>query len=727
MTPIKQSRSLVSFLVGLTLTGCLSSSTSSVLSSSSSSSIPPVAVDTPYEDLYQSGAANYVESVPVMGTQKASYGYLSNAQQGHNRWWYRQFDGTTYSDVPHTGTQFHNDHVTLAGLQLQGSATHDAVRTYQVPQGGTGTAFITGRVALDASSTTTAEVRIFHNSVQVYPASGSQSLAVGDTTGFYHEIQLNLQSGDEVNFHVKGTGVVNWNPTIQYDFIRETPLHYNPEGRFANNNPIDIGDVHPYYHDGKMFMYYLKTDGGYNTALATSTNMLSYQEANVTTHPVNPPNSNYYVLGITQEGDTFRTYYGASRDYIYGAKSSDLMVWEAGEGVDNMFNTTHLPTVEYAGGGRDPYVFFDPDVQRYRIIYLAYHNNKYWTGGTDFDAALSLKTSTDATTTFWQTEEKELLRFDNAGSSGRDEPEVPMMVKIGNRWYIFASIYGRTGHGVGAPSYWMGDANTPIDQVNWSSKPEMFLDGEDLCAAQLVQVGTRWYIYGWLPPFAGGGGWGGALNIAREVYADPDGTLKTRLDPYITNLLNGGSLYRFSQGNTTSVYGDWNVSTSGATFTGNGYNFSSLNMSQYGELKLPQTYRQTLVQFDVDLSSTTKTAGIKVMQEGGSEFATISLDPRNQRLVAAVRSQGGYLTRSTYAVSLPLNQTYQVKAIIVGAFVEFFVNDQYALSARLFNDDSRNYLSNYAISLFSDGYNTAFNNLQVNMLRTAETAFDEVQ
>jgi hypothetical protein len=439
---------------------------------------------------------------------------------------------------------------------------------------------------------------------------------------------------------------------------------------------------------------------------------------------VNPPGANYYVLGITEEDGGFRTYYGASKDYIYGAKSNDLLTWEAGEGVDNLFNPTHLPSITYPAGGRDPYVFFDTDIQKYRIVYLAYYSNKYWTGGDDFDAALALQTSTGNSTEKWNTEEHELLRFDNAGASGRDEPEVGQIMKIGNRWYIFASIYGRSVNGVGAPSYWMGDVDTLLDQTDWNSKQERFLDGDDLCAAQLVKVGTRYYIYGWIAPKATGGGWGGAINVAREVFAREDGTLGSRLDPYMTELLNGGSMYDFSVGNTTTISGSWTTGADQMTFTGNGTNQTAISMANYGEMMLPGSYRRTIVEANISMPTGARLAGFKLNQKEAPEFATVAIDKLNGRLLTSCKEQGGYLIRAKYNTSISDYSNLSIKMVVEGTFIEFYVNDTYALTARIFNDGVRGVLNDFTISLFADGAGTSFSDLSVNMLRTTETAYD---
>ena len=74
---------------------------------------------------------------------------------------------------------------------------------------------------------------------------------------------------------------------------------------------------------------------------------------------------------------------------------------------------------------------------------------------------------------------------------------------------------------------------------------EYSLDGGDLHAAQLCEVGGRYYMYGWIGSSPNANVWGGNLNLAREVYVKADGTLGTRCDEYLTKLLNKGRMQSF--------------------------------------------------------------------------------------------------------------------------------------------------------------------------------------
>ena len=148
-------------------------------------------------------------------------------------------------------------------------------------------------------------------------------------------------------------------------------------------------------------------------------------------------------------------------------------------------------------------------------------------------------------------------------------------------------------------------------------------------------------------------------------------------------------------------------------------------MSDYAEIRLPDTYRRTMIESKITIPSASKVAGFKFNQEGAPEYATIAIDRQNKRLIASSSGQAGYVTRATYRLPDTFNyENMSVKVITEGAFGELYVNDEYALTVRLFDDGFRAVLTNYAISLFANGQGASFSDLSVNMLRSVETAFD---
>ncbi len=323
---------------------------------------------------------------------------------------------------------------------------------------------------------------------------------------------------------------------------------------------------------------------------------------------------------------------------------------------------------------------------------------------------------------YWEDIQKELLRFDNAGASKRDELEVPQMMKIGDRWYIFGSIYGRSENGVGRTSYWKGEADTLIDDEDWNSKTEQFLTGDDLCAGQLVQVGNRYYIYGWIP-YLSHGSWGGTLNIAREVYQLPNGDLATRLDPYMTNLLNRGKIYSLGDGNETEISGDWNVTSNLATIESQGDEISVVNSKVFSKLELPGEYDRNLITLNLSIGEESNMAGIILDNLVGLGKYYIYIDKEEEKLFIKTVEAGGLMTKGEIELTGIDYEDMEIKIIAEGSIIEVFINNQYSLVSKIC-DFGVNELDNYTISLFGDGDNVKFSNLYVNKLSSRENIYD---
>ena len=93
-----------------------------------------------------------------------------------------------------------------------------------------------------------------------------------------------------------------WNPRISYtEPGTGTILHYKHPDHY-------IGDVHPYFENGKYYLYYLMP-GSYSPALSTSTDMLNW-DIEALTRPTPDPYQNYYVLKVLKDRSTYRSYYG---------------------------------------------------------------------------------------------------------------------------------------------------------------------------------------------------------------------------------------------------------------------------------------------------------------------------------------------------------------------------------------------------------------------------------
>lgn len=298
-------------------------------------------------------------------------------------------------------------------------------------------------------------------------------------------------------------------------------LHYKSEDWY-------VGDVHPYYYDNKLYLFYLKPNGitrcdacfedptkvvcG-NSVVAVTDNYCDYTETEL----------NVPVVNIVKVGETFITKVGEGSC----VESTDLLHWEK---TDKF--TLSLDRALFPAGSRDYALFYDDDLGGVRSTMLAYFTNEHWKEGRDLDCAVGIS-GVIPLEGEEQVPQKVLFPLNNKGKNlmKSPEPECNQMLKIGSRWYLLTSLARQTVHWVGPLSYWIGNENTPIDQDNFAHKKEYRLDGEDLSAAQVASFGDRFYKFGWIPMNYDGQEWGGHLNLPHEVYQLPNGELGCRLDP----------------------------------------------------------------------------------------------------------------------------------------------------------------------------------------------------
>lgn len=291
----------------------------------------------------------------------------------------------------------------------------------------------------------------------------------------------------------------------------EIRLHFKP-GDHA------LGDVHPFFHQGECFLYYLKP-GNYEAMLVRSRDSLRWTPQPLTHAPGRTDDwmSPYFVLGVFRDEDAglFRSFHGHAKGLMASQTSVDLLHWDCAP------KEFHVPAADYYERRRDPFVFWIPDQRRYGCVMTTWIKGRPKPEG----GGISLATSPDLK--LW-TDHGIVLDLRE-----RDEPECPQMFQLGARWYLLASIYHRKS--VGGPVYYTADR--PEGPWTFGGK----LDGKDLCAAQVARDDKgRLLLYGWIPltpATAERQHWGGHLALAREVHVLPDGSLATRLAPDIADTL----------------------------------------------------------------------------------------------------------------------------------------------------------------------------------------------
>lgn len=603
-----------------------------------------------YDGLYRTEQTDAYAVVQPGCTTKASFGYTQKTEQGYNGWYYLGGHSGKYARMTCTDGTWVLDDAEICGAVLRPGKKTAAVRQYLAQAEGEVTLYGNYKCA-DADSAGAA-VRIYQNDRELYRGN----LAAGDTVGHYYEITISLQKGDELYFQAQGDGAaVCWNPVVDYEGLYNTSLYHRTEmGKY-------YGDVFPYYDEKThtLYMGFLWSDDArndeYHNALEISQNMLTFTDI--------PEANNYDIWQHYKENGRLHFLYNPNHYYD---RSKYALV-------------------------RDNMVYFDEERQRFLMVAGCYY------------AFNSVLQTSDLV--IYESEDAMGFRWNPTGNvveSGysRNLPECPTLMKIGDRWYVFVSVAYKTAHQVGPLQYWTGDPGVDCMDVDWGSKEFSFLDGEDLCAARPVPVGDKVYLWGWIPntydtmPWAP---WAGYLNLPREVIQLENGSLGSRLDPGLSRLLNYGKIYTLGSGN----YG---VEQGSAEELENG-------IATMGETKvfLGAQYCRNYVTMTIDMKNSDMCG--YVMRQDGREFETWIVR-ENGKTYLKILSPGDpkHAVNSVIEIQDLHNGVFDVKLVCDGPFVEFFVNDEYALTAHTSMTDAP-----YGAYLYASG-NASFRNVAIHKL-----------
>lgn len=639
-----------------------------------------------YSRIYRHDAEKSAE-ITGKNVYKASYGYTRSRVQGYNGFYYKCEENGAVNEMSLSGGEWKSGSAWIKDGVMKSTQAVKAVRTFLVPL--SGNAKISGNPKLLSGKSATVAVYVGNEKIGEWQ--------VTDGTGIWHENTTFITEGQEIKFSVSGDAEVYWNPFVDFTGRGEGSLHHAADGFY--------GDVHPFYDEksGKLYMYYLSTGNQagdktetFGSLLTTSADFINYEDTNLTVDKVNPPEQElYFALGVYKDKNgVYRSSYGKG-NYAGASKSTDLLTWSNGaemyeDPADGLLKYKYRAYFDIGVySGRDPDIFYDKDSDKLYCVVMNYYTDRTDKG----EKGLALYTaSSDGV---YSTKAAKLLDF-----TGRGDPECPQLKKIGNRWYLFYSVYGTgTGGGVGRFNYRVGGEGESPENVDWNSLKEYSLDGGDLHAAQICEVGGRYYMYGWIGSVANANVWGGYLNIAREVYVREDGTLGTRCDEYLTNLLNKGRVSDFAE-NSTTLSG---MTADGGTFTATSDGALAQADGDYG---------RSILFAHVDLQS--------------ANHAAFKLTAGNVTYYAGIVNRGGKnylfvndsLNSSVREVEIESGKTsFDLKIIADGAFIEAFADDEYSVTAHTALS------GNYKIAL-SAGKGATFSGAEICRLADCGNIFD---
>lgn len=306
-------------------------------------------------------------------------------------------------------------------------------------------------------------------------------------------------------------------------------LHYRASG-------WHIGDVHPYFENGRLYLFYLVPNGILRcdacftdpSKVVTKRSAVSFTDDFIHWHEYLLPD---IILNIVKINNVYYSCVGSGERSFY--ESRDLVHWEPSS--EFRFD---IDEKLFTAGARDYACFWDDDTRSMRVSANAYFTNEHRGIEKGLDCCVLISQSINSSGDSPQRVLLDMRNMDRPLMKCK-EPECNQMIRISDRWYLVTSLARQTVHWVGPPSYWIGDRNRAIDDQDWQSKEEYRLDGEDLCAAQIAPCGNKNYIFGWIPLNYNGQEWGGDLNLPREVYPLEDGRLASGLDKAYAEAIRG--------------------------------------------------------------------------------------------------------------------------------------------------------------------------------------------
>lgn len=427
-------------------------------------------------------------------------------------------------------------------------------------------------------------------------------------------------------------------------------IHYKPDRDV-------FGDAHPFFHDGIWYLYYLNQN--FNVRLLTSKDLLNWEPVRLTHTPPgkgHPQYAPYYVLGVLWDAKdkVFRTWHGGGQNQMLSHMSTDLVNWDYAPAAFT------VPPQERYAVQRDPYVFWNEAEEKYWVIMTCRVKGR----PDGVNGAICFASSNDLQN--WQPR-GDLYYPGNIG-----DPEVPQMFRIGDKWYLLASIFSNGR--VGKASYWVSDQPTGP----WTTMLPDSLDSSDFSAVNLGFDGKRWLAFGWIPltdmESYGRYTWGGHMALPREVYQLEDGSLATRLEPSVGAAIRGKQLFPNRQGGIEAQAGAW-------TF---GDVIEYRDTSGYGRAALPGTFDRFDFDMDVRIADEANNtqAGV-VIAEPSAPQIEVALDRANSRLIVRRHSPEGMGTVFG-ALSIPWNSNeFHCRIIVEEDMIELFVNNRYSLTARV--------------------------------------------
>lgn len=435
-----------------------------------------------------------------------------------------------------------------------------------------------------------------------------------------------------------------------------------------------VGDVIPYYTAGEFQLYYLHNwrqnesrDNVLGWYSLTTRDFVSYNERG----PCHIEGGTGCVIQIGSLYHLFYCIFPPGKQLVCHAVSPDTLTWEtiAGDtfGPDN--------SIYALSDWRDPHVFWNEEASEYWMLLAGKVK-----GDSSRRGCVALCASPDLKT--W--EYRPPLYAPGIHASAH---ECPDLFKINDWWYLIYSAYTDRF----ATFYRMSKS----PQGPWLSPPEDTFDGRAFYAAKSCSDGQHRYIFGWNPtrtenlfgwnpPGYRGKDyntwdWGGNL-VVHEIFQRKDGTLAVRVPETVDEVFS----QRLPQSFTPKL-GCWEIQNDRLSVV----TPNSFACALGGELP-----SQCKLSLTVTFQEPTKVCGIMLRaSEDLARAYYIRLEPTRNRILfrsaTMYEEEGGKTFPYEVELERPLllvaGKPYQVKIFIDDTICEVYVDNQVAMSARIYD------------------------------------------
>ncbi len=447
---------------------------------------------------------------------------------------------------------------------------------------------------------------------------------------------------------------------------------------FFKPRPGVIGDTIPYYFDGRYHIFYLRAfrdDDSYDIGTGwehiSTTNFVDFEDHGVALYKgIGQEQDRTIGTGCvyTDDRGKHHIFYTGINPYLRNETHYEQALMHATS--DDLLTWTKIPDdVWYPDAStyerhdwRDPFIFKHPKTGCYLMLIAA----RLKAGSAARRGCTALLSSDDLTK--WTIEKPFYAPGRYHGH------ECPDWFQIGDWYYLIFSEY--TTHTV--TRYVMSKS----PDGPWTAPDENQFDNRAFYAAKTASDGERRFLFGWNPSKLGDSDrgewqWGGCLSV-HEVIQQPDGTLSVRMPPEAEGAF----------GTPHPVQLD--VLEPGWIHTGDAYSGQApYSYSAALSQPMPETY---LLQGELRFGSDLGRAGVLIrMDEKGDSGYFLRFDPKAQRLEFG--KVGGY--RSWYVDNMPeldrplkieVNTPLRFKIIIDKTAIVAYVNDQVALSGRMYSN-----------------------------------------